>query len=176
MTRGKAAEQELVEWLRAPALVLGVGNPLLGDDGAGGAVCDAAGRPEAVDCGDAPERFLGLADSARVQRVLFVDAMDFGGAPGGIVFCAGAELTERAGSTHTSGLALLARFVEESYGKPAAVLGIQPDGTGFGAEMSGPVRAAVGRLGLVVRECLAAGRRPEDDGTGAFAPQEQEAA
>jgi hydrogenase maturation protease len=175
MRRGKAAEEMLVDWLRAPALVLGVGNVMLGDDGAGGAVCAAAGRPEAVDCGDAPERFLGLAGGA-AERVLFVDAVDFGGAPGEIVFCDGGELTERFGTTHTSGLALLARFIEESYGKPTAALGIQPDGTGFGAEMSGPVRAAVGRLGLVVRECLAAGRRAGDEGTEALAPPKQEAA
>jgi hydrogenase 3 maturation protease len=176
MRCGQAAEERLVEWLGAPALVLGVGNVMLGDDGAGAAVCAAAGRPEAVDCGDAPERFLGLADNAAVQRVLFVDAVNFGGAPGEIVFCDGGELTERFGTTHTSGLALLARFIKESYGKPTAALGIQPAGTGFGAEMSGPVRAAVGHLGLVIRECLAPKRRPGQEGTEAPAPSEQEAA
>lgn|GEM_PF-495524 len=144
--RGDQVEDAVLEWLRAPTLVLGVGNRLLGDDAAGSLVCERAGRAEAVDCGDAPERYLGLAGAEWVERVLMVDAMDFGGEAGEAAFCAAGDLRERFGTTHNSGLALLARFIEEEYGKAVAVLGIQPSDTGFGAALHPAVRATVDRV------------------------------
>jgi hydrogenase 3 maturation protease len=146
MISGAAVEQALSGWVRTSTLILGVGNPLRGDDAAGPMVCAQLGSPGAVDCGDAPERHLGLADDPNVGQVLIVDAMDFGGEPGEMAFCTAEDLVERFGTTHDSGLALLARFVEQQYGKPVAVLGIQPADTGFGAEVNAAVRAAVDRV------------------------------
>lgn len=146
MIRGDTIEQALAEWLGRPTLVLGVGNPLRGDDAAGPMVCAGLRSPRAVDCGDAPERYLGLAADARVNSVLLVDAMDFGGAAGEIAFCYPEDLVERFGTTHDSGLAVLARFIQQEYGKPVAVLGIQPSQTRFGTEMSTAVRGAIEKV------------------------------
>ena len=146
MIRGDGVQEALARWLDRPGLILGVGNSLRGDDAAGPMVSARLSSPEAVDCGDAPERYLGLAAHSGVERVLVVDAMDFGGAPGEIAFCSSEDLVERLGTTHDSGLAVLGRFVREQYGKPVAVVGIQPADTGFGAEMSPAVREAVARV------------------------------
>jgi len=152
--RGDAAQASLADWVRLPTLILGIGNPLRGDDAAGPLVCELLDSPAAVDCGDAPERYLGLADSDAVQRVLLVDAMDFGGAPGEIAFCASGELVERFGTTHDSGLAVLARFVQQEYGKPVAVLGIQPSSTQFGARVSAAVQDAVEKVSAWLKEAI----------------------
>jgi len=146
MIRGPEAEAALARWLEIPTLVLGVGHPQRGDDALGPLVCAEAGVPHVVDCGDAPERFLGVAGDPAVSRVLFVDAMEFGGAPGEVAFCAADELREGAGTTHTTGLALLARYLQDSYGKPVAVLGVQPGNTAFGAEMDPAVQATAARV------------------------------
>ena len=146
MIRGDRVEHAVAEWLGRPTLVLGVGNPLRGDDAAGSVVCAGVGSPRAVDCGDAPERYLGLAADAGVERVLLVDAMDLGGAAGEIAFCSSEDLVERFGTTHDSGLAILARFIQQEYGKPVAVLGIQPSETRFGTGMSTAVRGAVEKV------------------------------
>lgn len=151
MTVGSAAEQALGEWLGAGTLVLGIGNPLRGDDAAGPAVCAALDTPEAVDCADAPERYLGLAGDAGVTRVLLVDAMDLGAEPGAVAFLLPGDLRERFGTTHDSGLALLCRFIEGEHGKPTALLGIQPVDTSFGGEMHADVRAAVARVAAWIR-------------------------
>jgi len=141
---GEAVPEALAEWLRRDTLILCVGNRWLGDDAAGPLVAD--GVAGAVDCGDAPERFLDLAGSPEVAQVLVVDAVDIGGEPGEIVFCGREDLTERFGTTHDAGLAVLARFLSEAHGKEMRVLGIQPARTGVGTEVSEAVRGAVGRV------------------------------
>ncbi len=143
MITGAAVPEALAEWLRRDTLVLGVGNRWLGDDAAGPLVAEAVAG--AVDCGDAPERFLDLAGSPEVAQVLVVDAVEVGGEPGEIVFCGREDLTERFGTTHNSGLALLARYLWEVHGKEMRVLGIQPARVGVGTEVSEAVRAAVDR-------------------------------
>ena len=146
MIRGPAVRDAVADWLRAPTLILGVGNLLRGDDGVGPLVCARVNRPEAVDCGDAPERYLGVAGEDWVGRVLLVDAVDFGGEAGDLVFCTSDELVERFGTTHDSGLALLSRFLEKEYGTPTALLGVQPGDTSFGAQVSAAVQAAVDEM------------------------------
>jgi hydrogenase 3 maturation protease len=134
--------------------VLGIGNPLRGDDAAGSLVCAGLRSPSAVDCGDAPERYVGLAGDDRVERVLLVDAADFGGNVGDIAFLASEDLVERFGTTHDSGLAVLSRFIREEHGKPVAVLGIQPADTRFGAPVSTAVREAVDQVSAVLRSAI----------------------
>ena len=146
MIRGDSAQSALADWMALPTLILGIGNPLRGDDAAGPLVCARLRSQWALDCADAPERYLGLAADARVTRVLLVDAMDFAGAPGEIAFCRSEDLAERFGTTHDCGLAVLARFVEQEYRKPVAVLGIQPSHVAFGAEVTDAVQKAVDKV------------------------------
>lgn len=160
MIRGDSVQSALAEWLERPALILGVGNGLRGDDAIGPLVCARLGSP-AVDCGDAPERYTGLAADPSVERVLMVDAMDFGAAVGEVAFCRSEELVERFGTTHDSGLAVLARFVQGEYGKPVAVLGIQPCDTRFGAEVSAGVLAAVETVSAWLRSAISRQKRGE---------------
>lgn len=160
MIRGSRARPALEEWLEEPTLILGVGNPMRGDDGIGPAICARLSGPLVIDCGDAPERYLDLARSPEIARVLIVDAVDLGGTPGEIAFCSRSDLTERFGTTHNSGLALLARYVETEFGKPVALVGVQPAGTGFGASMSAAALEAVATLGGWLNGAISAGRKP----------------
>lgn len=154
MICGQGVEQALAEWSCGPTLVLGVGNTLRGDDAVGPMVCSRLASGRAVDCGDAPERYLGLAGDEGIERVLMVDAMDFGGGVGELAFCRLSDLTERFGTTHTSGLAVLIRFIEEEYGKPVAVLGVQPADTRFGARVHAAVQEAVDRVSELLRGAI----------------------
>jgi hydrogenase maturation protease len=162
--RGAQVERALAEWMRSPALILGIGNPLRGDDAVGPMICTLADSPLAVDCADAPERYLDLARDGRVGRVLLVDAVDFGGPPGEVLFCATADLTERFGTTHDSGLAVLARYIETEYRKPVAVLGVQPGDTRFGAEMSAAALAAVATVGEWLNGAISLQKQMEMEG------------
>jgi coenzyme F420 hydrogenase subunit delta len=81
----------LPEYCRARTLVLGVGNPLFGDDGFGPAVArhlnDAESVPEGVlvmDVGTSTQDILFniLLSETRPERIIIVDATDVGREPG----------------------------------------------------------------------------------------------
>ncbi len=156
MIRGAEAEKALAGWIDGPTLVLGIGAVWCGDDAVGPLLCTQVPAPYLIDCGDAPERFLGQAGDPQVARVLLVDAMDFGGRPGEVAFCDGEDLTEGAGTTHTTGLAVLVRYLRTVHVKPVAVLGIQPAQTHFGAGMSPAVQETAVRLGTALARNVAA--------------------
>jgi hydrogenase 3 maturation protease len=82
----------LIELLREPTCLVGVGNPLRRDDGVGpwiaGAVRDAASgtRLSVVDAQDVPENFAPAIARTDCRNVVFVDAVAAEGPPGSVVF------------------------------------------------------------------------------------------
>lgn len=144
--------------------VIGIGNPLMGDDGAGLAVLEelrTAGLPagvELVDGGTGGLTLLTLLEGAKMAIIL--DAIDGGRPPGTILQPAAADLTADASPSawmaHAPGLAEVLTLGRELGSLPAVhILGIQPaavePGVGLSREVAAAVPAAVGR----VRQLLA---------------------
>lgn len=128
-----------------PLRVVGVGNPLRGDDGAGPLVIERLGGHDGVqlvDAGTTPENWYGPLLSPAPARVLFVDAAEHGAAPGAIVLAPADSLVFRHGGTHAPTLKLLARLLEPR-GVECWLLGIQPAQTATGAPLHPAVRAGV---------------------------------
>lgn len=135
----------------APRLaVVGVGQVLRGDDGAGPAVVghlQAQLSPSEalllVNAAHAPENVLGRLVRFRPDVVLFVDAMRSGASPGAVAWLAAEAAEAAGGSTHTLPLNLLAEFITAEAGAAIYVIGIQPAATNFGEGLSSAVAAAV---------------------------------
>jgi hydrogenase maturation protease len=146
--------------VRQRALVMGVGNPLCGDDAVGSQVVARlaqrfAGR--AVDAGMVPESFLGPLLATEGRPVMFVDAMDHGGLPGSWCLVRTASLEARHASTHRSSLELLGELLRRE-GVPTWVLGIQPLQLTVGAPLSPEVARTADELTQLLTAALAAGR------------------
>jgi hydrogenase maturation protease len=154
-------------------LVLGVGNPLMSDDGVGQRLLEALaarvpalGGVEYLDAGT-----LGLMLLPRVERcdaLLALDAAQVSGAPGEVRVFEGAELdaflrTPRCG-VHELGLRDLLDAARLTDSLPArrALVGVQPAKLGWGTALSPPVEAALPVAGDAARRILetwlAAGR------------------
>lgn len=146
-------------------LVLGVGNPMKGDDGVGPYVasllsaepdgsltCDAACHVRAIDCGTVPENYTSMVRRMHPDILVIVDAAEMG-LPAGA--CRVIPL-ERAGalglSTHSMPLSLFASYVCEMAASTILV-GVQPRSMNFGTELSEEVRKA----GQVLASMLAQG-------------------
>jgi len=145
------------------AAVVGVGNRLRGDDGAGSRLAArllAAGAAGVHDAETVPENYLGPLLAARPDVVLFADAADHGAAPGSVCLVRAGELAARGSSTHAPSLRLLAGLLE-AQGSECWVLGIQPAATGFGEELSPPVAAAVAGAAGALAALLGAARPAE---------------
>jgi hydrogenase 3 maturation protease len=149
-------ESSLLELLREPTCLIGVGNPLRRDDGVGpwiaGAVRGAlSGTPHSVvDAQDVPENFVPGIARSDCRNVAFVDAVAAEGDPGTVVFGPLADFPEADGfSTHKLALSLSRKFLEAA-GKKVFLLGIVPGELAFGEGLT----AAVARTAASLRDVI----------------------
>ncbi len=130
-------QSDLPDFCRKPTVVLGIGNILFGDDGFGCAVVDYVEShyrvPETVcllDAGTGVRKLLFTLclSSARPQRLLILDAIDAGRAPGEIFEINPAEIPPVKlddFSLHQLPTSNLLRELQESCGVEVRVLACQ---------------------------------------------------
>lgn len=136
--------------------IIGVGNPLMGDDGIGVAAVErlaALPLPAGVEVIDGGTGGLTLLDlMAGVERVILLDAVEMGHPPGSIArFDAdeiGAETQEIALSLHETGLPAVLALGRELGTLPEriTVFGIEPASVERRLGLSPSVAAALGPL------------------------------
>jgi hydrogenase 3 maturation protease len=137
--------------------LVGIGNELRGDDAAGVLVARRLYRQLSrqiaipknlliIDAGTAPENCTGAVRRFAPGQVVLVDAMDWGGEPGGILWADGSDTRGWSGSTHTLPLSVLAAYLEAELGCVVTIAGIQPACLDFTAPLSSAVDRAVDEL------------------------------
>ena len=118
--------------LRGRVCFMGLGNVDAGDDGFGVRLAEAlarAGAPEVVIGGTAPDPLAVRGADRGFHHLVFLDAADFGAAPGSVVFLNSQEMAARFPqiSTHRLSLGMLAKCVEAGGATRAWLLGAQPE-------------------------------------------------
>jgi hydrogenase 3 maturation protease len=148
-------------------LLLGIGNPLRRDDGAGNYVASFFRAPgwSVADCGTAPENFTGLVRRQHPGLLVLVDAADMGLAPGEYAVIPRERIRDVGIGTHQLPLDFLIGFIEECAGK-IIVIGIQPKLVETGEGLSPEVQEGADRLIRVlqrgrIREIPVLGEGPE---------------
>ncbi len=136
-----------------PVLVLGLGNTLLRDDGVGFALLTelskqcVAGGIDFVDGGTQGLALLNVLGGRK--RLLILDAVELGHAPGTIHFFCNEEIAGIAGSSATSaheanaGDLLAAASLLGDLPDEVVVIGIEPEIVHTGSELSESVREAI---------------------------------
>jgi hydrogenase 3 maturation protease len=141
--------------LAGRVVVVGVGNTLLGDDGAGPELVRRLGRRvrregihgvATIDAGSTPENQVGPIRAYEPDTVLLVDAADLGARPGACTLMEPGELTLNGLSTHDMSLRLFFRHLASGCGARMWLLGVQPRQMEPGSPLSGPVKRVVRRL------------------------------
>lgn len=130
-------------------VLLGVGNRLRGDDGAGSLLAArlaARGVDRAFDGGTAPENYCERVASLAPRTVFIADAACFGGREGEVRLLDPRSLGAGAFSTHGVSLRPLAAYLEERCGCRVVVVGIQPAAARDGERISPAVMGAVAEL------------------------------
>ena len=127
--------------------ILGFGNRLWGDDGAGSVLAERlkAKNPDAAvfDGGMVPENFLEKVAATNPESVLLIDAADFGGEAGEWRIFSGEDLAFTGLSTHAGSPRMLAAYLEERTGAQVKLLAIQPADVAAGDELSPEVGVRV---------------------------------
>jgi hydrogenase maturation protease len=138
--------------------LVGVGNVERGDDGLGVRLAEdlrfANHDLRVVVAGTSPERYLtGLKDGG-FNHVIFLDAVEFGGAPGTAVFLDANEMASRLPqvSTHKISLGTLAQWIEAGGTTRAWLLGVQPASLRPGMNLSPTVERTLEILSTMLTE------------------------
>jgi hydrogenase maturation protease len=144
---------ELQDLLRRSTCVVGVGNPLRRDDGAGVYLvrrlnrCAPAAGLLFLNAEDVIENHVVQMAEMPVQNILLVDAVATGSPPGSVVFSRlpGPLSLPDSLSTHRLSFSLTAEFLAH-YGKQTFLLGIEAADTDYGHGLSDAVRQTADRL------------------------------
>jgi hydrogenase 3 maturation protease len=146
-------EETLSARLRGRVTVVGIGNPLRGDDAAGCLVARGL-RPapglEAIEAEEVPENHLGAVAASRPDTIVLVDAVDLGAAPGSLALVETRDLARYTPTTHRVPLDLLATWLARETGAEVLLVALQPRQTTLGE----PVSAEVGEAARLVAATL----------------------
>ncbi len=138
-------------------VVVGIGNTLRGDDGAGSLVARRlrARHPDAVfDAAQAPENYLAPIRRAVPDVVVLVDAADFGGLPGEVRTATAEDVEGSMLGTHAAPLSMFMRILREDTGADVVLLAVQVVATELGEDLSDDVAGAVNGLVSRLNEML----------------------
>ena len=150
--------------------VLGIGNALRSDDGAGELVARRLARSRltheldsflVIDGGHAPENMTGELRRFGPEYVILIDAAEMGETPGAIRWIGIHEIDGISASTHTLPLSMLAKYLALELGCEVNLLCIQPQSVEIGDSVSDAVLKAVEETANGLLDCLLEIARPE---------------
>jgi len=155
-----ASDQSLFEQLKklcdSATVILGIGNILKGDDGAGPLVCERLATVKIsaglIDAGTVPENYIQRIIKKAPRTLLVIDAIDFGAEAGTIKIFEPRQLNSHVISTHTLSPRLFVDIIGRSIPVDVYFVGIQPAQTQLGQSVSAAVSQAIGRLSGVLTE------------------------
>jgi len=149
--------EELASKLVGSVAVVGVGDVRRGDDGAGPLVIQLlaeAGVECVIDSGASPELDTWKLRELAPDTVLFVDAVDFGGAPGDAALLSPTDLRTSGFDTHRAPLRLTMEYLERGLECKCFVLAIQPKDARYGSPMSDEVKRSAANLAGGLRSII----------------------
>jgi hydrogenase 3 maturation protease len=150
-------EKKLASLLNGKTVIVGIGNPLRGDDGFGPYLVELLqGQVKALclDAGTAPENYIGKIIKEDPDTVLIVDAVHLGLPAGEFRVMEKDEILKSGFTTHDLSPRMFMDHLEQGTRAHIYMLGVQPQSVHFGDEMSEPVKKTAGRLAGQMKEAL----------------------
>lgn len=147
-------DKELFEQLNSlrgsSTLIVGIGNTLKCDDGAGPLVCQKLKQAnitaEVIDAGSVPENYIQPIVKKAPQNLLIVDAIEFAALAGTIKIFKSEQLKSLVISTHTLSPHLFIDMIRRDIDVDIFFIGIQPERVQLGEAVSDEVNEAIQRL------------------------------
>lgn len=144
---------DLKKNLQGKLCVVGIGNRLKGDDGAGPALIDCLrgqARLCGLDTGVVPENYLEQIVRIKPDNVLLVDAMNFGDVAGALRLWPAEQVAGGGLSSHALSLQMVCDYLRQRAAIRILILGIQPAQCKLNTPLSAPVSAAVAKLAVAL--------------------------
>lgn len=133
--------------LRGKVLILGLGNTLRSDDGAGSILAKRLkDNPyfTVIDADAVPENYLTKIIRIHPDTIIIIDSADLGKSPGTIEVLESKDLvTVNLFSTHNASLSLTINYLQNNLEADIIILLIQPESIKFGEVLSVQVRESI---------------------------------
>ncbi len=147
--------------LQEKTCLAGIGNKLRGDDGFGPYFIELMKEkslfPPAnlLTVEDVPENYAFPLSKKDVDNIVFVDAVLLNAPPGTVIFGPLAEFEEigEIVSTHKLSLKLTSQLIEKT-GKKVFLLGVVPETTSFGQELSPGIKKITEQLAALTEQLV----------------------
>lgn len=145
-------ERELRRALDGRVAIIGVGNPVRGDDGFGSIFVRALKgkisyeRVLLIDAETMPENYTRKIRDFKPEKILIIDSTDFGGSPGDLVMFGDESIRGEFTSTHKIPLSALASYLKRETTAEIFFLGVQPERSEIGDKMSKKVAEVMREL------------------------------
>ena len=150
-------EQELADRLRSlegfNTVIVGIGNELKGDDGVGPYLCHLLKdkvTAKLIDAGTVPENYIQPIIKARSEKLLIVDAVDFGGQAGQARIFEPKDISSVVMSTHSLSPRLFIDLIEREVETEVLFLGIQPVQMQLGQGLSPDVQSTAEQIAEIL--------------------------
>lgn len=153
-------EEQLAAAMGSRVVVMGIGNPLRGDDAAGSVAAKQIAAPPGVlviDAQDLPEDYLAAVIEHRPHTVVLIDSVDMRAAPGSVALLDAEQFTAYWPSTHHVPISVLMNVLEHETHARVFVIGLQPAQTQFMQPLTAAVGSAVADVAAALNRALARG-------------------
>lgn len=131
--------EEFFKNLTGKVVIAGIGNPLREDDAVGSYIAKSIKnkvKALVLDCEDSPERYLGKIIEYTPNTIIFIDALDMKLEAGTLVFFDANKMEGLTTFTHNTSLKLYIDFIKKHINASVFILGIQPEYTNLGINLS----------------------------------------
>lgn len=154
--------RRLTSWLSGceRLLVMGIGNPLRGDDAFGVRAVQELekhrlqGKVYFIECETVPENFLHVIQEKAPSHILLVDAVEANLPPGSVVFTELKEGGEIAVSTHSIPLGVFSEFLKSVMKVDIMLLGVQAANLSFKEGLSPEVANALKKVAYMLKKAM----------------------
>ena len=155
-------KQDLEEFIKNwdKLVILGIGNPLRGDDFSGSLVARRLNQTLdeekiiVIDGETVPENFTGQIKKENPSHIILFDAADMKKPPGHIKLIKKDEIAQYNISTHAMPLSFLINYLEHTTDTRIILIGIQPKGMEFEEKVSHEVYQSISLLIALLHEIL----------------------
>jgi len=161
MNSSSKLRNQLYAWLKGyrRLVVLGIGNPLRGDDAVGLRIIqNLMGKvPDDVlllECEMVPENYLSKIEQFKPTHVLMVDAAQLNEEAGASRLISVKEIAGTALSTHTLPLSFLAEIIQQNVGADVMLFGVQPESIEFREGLSSKLQEASREIADLITEVV----------------------
>ena len=141
--------------LKGKIVIVGIGNVLKAEDGAGPLLIEKLkGKTKAVciDAGSTPESYTATIARENPDTILLVDATHLGLNPGQYEVLKADDILKSGFTTHDISPAMFIDYLKKNINANIYMLGIQPENISLGEEMSESVKKSLDEITKLIKE------------------------